>query len=228
MRPAAVVVAAGRGRRFDREEGPRKQYRDLGGRPVAEHACRPFVAEARIGTVVLVLPPGDASAPPAWARRLPVRVTAGGETRAASVRRGLEALGEGPDAVLVHDGARPLVTGAIVTRVLDAVRDGPVVPVIPIPDTVKQVDEGGRVVATLDRDRLRRAQTPQGFPLELLRRAHREADGDADATDDADLCQALDVEVRTVAGAGENLKITTHEDLARARRLLAERRGRGG
>lgn len=227
MRPSAVVVAAGRGRRFDRE-GPRKQYREVDGRAVAELACRPFVAEPRIGSVVLVLPPADLEDPPAWARTLPVRVAGGGDTRRASVRRGLEALEGKGGAVLVHDGARPLVTGAVIDRVLDAVGEGPVVPTIPIPDTVKEVDGAGRVVATLDRSRLRRVQTPQGFPLELLLRAHREVDEEAEATDDAGLCERLGVEVRTVPGDEENLKITTAEDLDRARRLLADREARDG
>lgn len=227
MRPAAVVVAAGRGRRFG-GDGPRKQYRDLGGSAVAERACRPFVAERRIGTVVLVLPSDDLADPPAWARELPVRLTAGGSTRVASVRRGLDALGEEPDAVLVHDGARPLVGRALVSRVLDAVREGPVVPVLPIPDTVKEVDASGRIVATLDRSRLRRAQTPQGFPLAVLRRVHREAaDSGAGATDDAGLCERAGVEVRTVEGDPANLKVTTPEDLERARRILAAREERG-
>ena len=226
MRPAAIVVAAGRGRRFG-GEGPRKQYRRLGDRAVAELACRPFVAEARIGTLVLVLPPDDVDDPPGWARSLPVRLAPGGETRGASVRSGLEALGEGSDTVLVHDGARPLVTREVIGRVLDAVREGPVVPALPIPDTVKEVDADGRIVATLDRSRLRRAQTPQGFPREDLERAHRETGG-GDATDDAGLCEALGMEVRTVPGDPDNLKITTPADLERARRILARREARDG
>lgn len=225
MRPAAVVVAAGEGSRFG-DDGPRKQFRELAGRPVAERACRPFVAEPRVGTVVLVLPPARAEDPPAWARSLPVRVTGGGDTRRGSVHRGLEALGGDPDAVLVHDGARPLVPRAVISRVLDALRDGPVVPVIRISDTVKEVDGRGRIVGTVDRERLRRAQTPQGFPLELLRRAHREAESGA-ATDDAGLCERLGVQVQTVEGSAENLKLTTREDLERARRILAGREERG-
>lgn len=224
MRPSAVVVAAGRGRRFG-DEGPRKQYRELAGRAVAERACRPFVGAARVGRVVLVLPPADAPEPPAWAEELPVRVVAGGETRRASVARGLEAVGEEPEAVLVHDGARPLVGRALIGRVLDAVREGPVVPVLPIRDTVKEVDGDGRIVRTVDRSRLRRAQTPQGFPLELLRRAHREVEAGAEATDDAGLCERLGAEVRTVEGDPDNLKVTTPRDLERARRLLERRRG---
>lgn len=225
MRPAAVVVAAGRGRRFG-DDGPRKQFRDLGGRPVAEQACRPFLAERRVGTVVLVLPPDDREDPPGWARKLPVRLAAGGETRRASVRRGLASLEGETDVVLVHDGARPLVERSLIGRVLDAAARGPVVPVVPIPDTVKEVDGDGRVVATLDRSRLRRAQTPQGFPLEPLLRAHREVDADVGATDDAGLCERRGLEVRTVRGDPDNLKITTAADLERARRLLADREAR--
>lgn len=227
MRPAAVVVAAGRGRRFERG-GIRKQYRELDGRAVAERACRPFIAEPRVGSLVLVLPPDDLEDPPGWARSLPARLTAGGGTRRDSVRRGLEALEGEPESVLIHDGARPLVTRGVIGRVLDAVREGPVVPVLPIPDTVKEVDGSGRIVATLDRSRLRRAQTPQGFPRELLLRAHREAGEGVEATDDAGLCERLGVEVRTVPGEPGNLKITTPEDLDRARRLLADREARGG
>lgn len=224
MRPGAVVVAAGEGRRFG-EAGERKQYRSLSGRPVAERACRPFVAERRIGSVVLVLPPDDAGDPPSWAVELPVRVAAGGETRRESVRRGLEALGDGPDAVLVHDGARPLVDRELIGRVLDGVRDGPVIPVLEIPDTVKEVDGAGRVTRTLDRGRLRRAQTPQGFPLEVLRRAHREVPRDAGVTDDAELCERVGVPVDTVPGDPGNLKITTPGDLDRARRIVEARDG---
>lgn len=226
MRPAAVVVAAGRGLRFG-GDGPPKQYRELGGRRVAERACRAFVATARVSRVVLVLPASDAADPPNWAAELPVRVTAGGATRRASVARGLEAVGDEPDAVLVHDGARPLVGRSLITRVLDALGEGAVVPVLPIRDTVKEVDEQGRIVRTLDRSWLRRAQTPQGFPAELLRRAHREVEAGTEVTDDAGLCERLGVEVRTVEGDPDNLKITTPEDLERARRLLERREARG-
>lgn len=224
MRVAAVVVAGGSGVRFG-DEGPRKQFRELRGEPLAARACRPFLAATGIEAVVLVLPPDVASDPPGWVRELGVTVTGGGAERRDSVARGLAAVPTGTETVLVHDGVRPLVTGRTVSRVLSAVAAGVgVVPVLPLRDTVKEVDGDGRVVRTLDRSRLRRVQTPQGFPLDGLRRAHRQVGDDVPTTDDASLCEAAGMEVRTVEGDPENLKVTTPEDLARAGWILDRRR----
>lgn len=223
MSAAAVIVAGGRGVRFG-EEGPRKQFRELAGVPVAARACRPFLDVAEVGTVVLVVPPDVAADPPDWVRRLEVTVTAGGAERRESVARGLAELPGSVGTVLVHDGVRPLVTVDLVGRVLSAAGGGSgAIPVLRLRDTVKEVREDGRVVRTLERSRLRRVQTPQGFPLEGLRRAHREARTDVPATDDASLCEATGLEVRTVAGDPENLKVTTPEDLARAAWILERR-----
>ncbi len=222
MSAAAVIVAGGRGVRFG-EEGPRKQFRELAGVPVAARACRPFLDVAEVETVVLVVPPDVAAEPPGWVRRLEVTVTAGGAERRESVARGLAELPGSVGTVLVHDGVRPLVTVDLVSRVLSAAAGSGAIPVLPLRDTVKEVREDGWVVRTLDRSRLRRVQTPQGFPLEELRRAHREARTDVPATDDASLCEAAGLEVRTVAGDPENLKVTTPEDLARAAWILERR-----
>lgn len=224
MTAAAVVVAGGRGVRFG-DEGARKQFRELRGEPLAARACRPFLAASAVEAVVLVLPPDVASDPPDWVRELGVTVTAGGAERRDSVARGLAAVRDGTETVLVHDGVRPLVTAGLVGRVLSAAAAGDgVVPVVPLRDTVKEVDGEGRVVRTVDRSRLRRVQTPQGFPLDGLRRAHREVGDDVPATDDASLCEAYGMEVRTVEGDPENLKVTTPEDLARAGWILDRRR----
>lgn len=229
MTVAAVVVAAGRGERFG--GGKPKQFVELAGEPVAARACRPFLEEPGVGGVVLVLPSDVAEAPPAWVARLDVHVVAGGESRRESVLRGLASLDETVGTVLVHDGVRPLVTGALVRRVLSATGSGAVVPVLPVRDTVKEVEDD-RVVRTLDRSRLRLVQTPQGFAREALARAHREVEPAERATDDAALLEAAGVAVRTVPGEEGNLKITTPEDLARAERMLAAadrgpRTGRG-
>lgn len=224
MSAGAVIVAGGRGVRFG-EEGPRKQFRELSGVPLAARACRPFLDVPDVEIVVLVVPPDVAAEPPGWVRRLEVTVTAGGAERRDSVARGLAELPAGVRTVLIHDGVRPLVTVDLVARVLSAAAAGSgAVPVLPLRDTVKEVREDGRVVRTLERSRLRRVQTPQGFPQEELRRAHREVGSDVPATDDASLCEAAGLEVRTVAGDPENLKVTTPEDLARAAWIL-ERRG---
>lgn len=224
MRAAAVIVAAGRGVRFG-GDGPRKQFRELGGEPVAARACRPFLSVAAVDPVVLVLPPDAAAEPPGWVEALGVEMTAGGAQRRDSVARGLEAVPREVDTVLVHDGARPLVDRALVDRVLAAATGGRcVVPVLRLRDTVKEVDGEGKVVRTLDRSRLRRVQTPQGFPAGILRRAHREVGPGVRVTDDASLCEAAGEEVYTVEGNPENLKVTTPGDLARAARILERRR----
>lgn len=219
MSASAVVVAAGSGERFGGDA--RKQFLELAGSPIVAWACRPFLEERGVTEAVLVLPDDVADEPPEWVRGLDVRVVAGGATRRASVARGLAALEAAAETVLVHDGVRPLASAALLRRVLEAARSGGAVPVLELRDTVKEV-EGDRVVRTLDRSRLRRVQTPQGFPREALERAHREAGTEGPATDDASLLEAVGLPVRTVPGEESNLKITTPRDLARAERLLAE------
>ena len=218
MSVGAVVVAAGRGERFG--TGERKQFLELDGRPVAERACRPFLDDPAVAEVVLVLPPESAADPPGWADAAGVRVVSGGASRRESVTRGLAALDGSVSRVLVHDGVRPLVSAVLVGRVLEALGEAGVVPALAVHDTVKEVAED-RVVRTLDRSRLRRVQTPQGFPRDVLERAHREVPSDAPATDDAALVEAIGHDVRVVEGEESNLKITTPEDLVRAEWLLA-------
>lgn len=225
MKVAAVVPAAGRGLRF-RAEGRRKQFRELAGVPVLERACGALRADPAVGTLVLALPADVAEDPPAWLSAIADRVVAGGASRRESVARAVEAV-EGADVVLVHDGVRPLLEADLVRRVREVAGGGAVVPVLPLRDTVKEVDEQGRVVRTLDRDRLRRVQTPQGFPRELLVRVHRRAAEEGwEVTDDASLCERAGHPVRTVPGDPENLKVTTPEDMARAERILARRGSR--
>lgn len=224
MRAGAVVVAAGRGRRFG---GARpKQFVDLGGVPVLAWSVEAFASHPEVARVVVVLAAERAASPPAW---LPagVAVVAGGVARADSVRAGVAALAGDVETVLVHDGARPFPSADLISRVIARAARGPVVPVVPIDDTVKRVDEGGRVVETVSRRSLRRVQTPQGFPWKVLARTHDLGDetawsaGDAAAmTDDAMLCERLGIDVSTVEGEASNLKITTRRDLAVARWLV--------
>jgi 2-C-methyl-D-erythritol 4-phosphate cytidylyltransferase len=146
-------------------------------------------------------------------------VVPGGARRQDSVRAGLEALGRCA-WVIVHDGARPLVTEELIEQGLEEAREsGASCCALPVPDTLKEGDEAGRVVRTLDRSRLWLAQTPQVFGYELLLKAHRQAEGEA--TDDAALVEALGVKVRLYRGSPRNLKVTTQEDLALVEALLA-------
>ena len=212
----SIVVAGGSGRRF----GQLKQFSPLGGRLVLEwavEACRPYSAG-----VVLVLP--VEAARPDGPQHGADRIVAGGESRAASVARGLAAVPDEADLVLVHDAARPLTTPAVFEAVLAALgEDGVdgVVPGVPVHDTIKQVDTAQTVTATLDRTTLVAVQTPQGFRASALRRAHA-AGGTDGATDDAVLVEAAGGRVRVVPGDPGNLKITTPDDLAAAERLVAD------
>jgi 2-C-methyl-D-erythritol 4-phosphate cytidylyltransferase / 2-C-methyl-D-erythritol 2,4-cyclodiphosphate synthase len=145
---------------------------------------------------------------------------AGGATRQESVRLGLESLAdEPPELVLIHDAARPLLSAALVDRVLHALgAHAAVLPALPVTDTIKR-GEGGRAAGTVDRTGLYRAQTPQGFIYETMLAAHRRFAGAA-MTDDAALAEAHGLPVALVAGDEDNLKITEPADLARAERLL--------
>jgi 2-C-methyl-D-erythritol 4-phosphate cytidylyltransferase len=174
---------------------------------------------AAVDELVVVAP---ASHVPAVLPEPALTVVAGGPTRQASVRRGLAALSESVDVVLVHDAARCLAPPSLVAAVAAAVRDGAVavVPGVPVADTIRSLD-GQRV----DRSRLRAVQTPQGFARTVLERAHALAAGSADdetlaATDDAGLVEALGEPVLVVPGAPEAFKITTPLDLLLAAAVL--------
>ncbi|MFM8566532.1 MAG: 2-C-methyl-D-erythritol 4-phosphate cytidylyltransferase [Gemmatimonadota bacterium] len=221
-----VLVAGGSGTRTGGTE--LKQFRWVAGKPMLLHALQRFQAHPQVAMVVCVLPQRYAGDPPPWLFQSdPERLllSVGGATRAESVRNGLEDLPTECTTVLVHDAARPLVTDAMIARVVDVARSGvPAIAALPVVDTLKEVDADGRIVRTVPRVGLWRAQTPQGFPRALLERAHREGlrRGDhAAATDDAALCEALGVEVRVVTGSERALKVTEAGDFARAELLAS-------
>ena len=218
-RIGVVIPAAGEGRRMG---GRKKPFLSLRGEPILAHALRPFLAHPGVTAVRVALAPEDAADGFPWLHRLDPRVAivAGGATRAASVRAGLEALAD-VDVVLVHDAARPLVTRAIIDRCVAAADAGQgAVAGWPASDTLKEVDEARRVRATPDRSRIWHAQTPQAFPAALLRRAYQAWDG-REATDDATLVERAGGTVVMVEGSATNLKVTRPEDLAVAEAFLA-------
>jgi 2-C-methyl-D-erythritol 4-phosphate cytidylyltransferase len=210
VRAAAVIVAGGSGTRLG---GPvRKQYLRVGGEPVLLRAVRPFLAHPRIHQTVVVLPADDVADPPDWLADLPVRIVPGGAERADSVLAGLRGVDADVDRVLIHDGARPFVSTAIIDRVLDA--EGGAIAAVPVTDTIQQVDASGVIVHTPDRSALWQAQTPQGFPLGGILDAYdRAAAEGVTATDDAAIYARFVAPVRVVMGAYENLKVTRPEDL---------------
>ena len=147
----------------------------------------------------------------------------GGATRQASVRAGLEALrATRPDFVLIHDAARPFLTGALISRAIDAAAEyRAAVPAVPVADTVKKVDERESVIETLDRSRLRLVQTPQAFAFDLIIEAHHRAAtaGRDDFTDDAALAEWAGHRVTVFPGETTNVKLTTNDDFIRAEAL---------
>jgi len=219
-----IVVAAGQGRRFGSDVP--KQYLELGGAPVLLHALRPFTSHPEVACVVVVLPVADAASPPRWLAPLlgeTLRAVPGGAERRDSVAAGLAALPGACTIVLVHDGARPFPPREVIDAGIGCARHGHVaVPAIPVADTLKRADDFGRILGTVPREGLWRAQTPQAFPRALLVRAH--AAGRArgiPATDDAMLVELLGERVDLLPGTGRNLKITTADDLALAEWLLS-------
>ena len=214
MRHAAILVAAGSGSRFGGDIP--KQFITIAGKAVIRHA-----AEALLPHVAVIQPVGDANRIAAALEGLAVLpAVPGGDTRQASVNAGLHALvPHAPDIVLVHDAARPFLPPATVPALLAALRthDG-AIPAVPVADTLKRV-RSGRIVATVSRDGLFRAQTPQAFRYHLLRALH--ATGDSSATDDAALLEAAGHPVAIVPGADDNVKLTYPEDIVRLERALA-------
>ncbi len=206
MSTGVILVGAGSGERF----GQPKALVELAGKTLLAHAADAFDAIPHRVAVVRA-EDVDAVSLPGWT------VVAGGRRRRDSVACGLAALPSSTKRVLVHDVARPFVSKALVARLM-ACSAPCVIPVIPIPDTVKEVD-GDRVVRTLPRARLAAVQTPQLFDFGLLERALRATA--ADATDEAGLVEALGEPVQTVPGAPQNLKITTPTDLIVAGALLS-------
>jgi 2-C-methyl-D-erythritol 4-phosphate cytidylyltransferase len=216
-----VIVAGGTGSRVG--GGELKQLRWVAGRPMLLHSLQAFQARPDVAMVVCVLPQRYAGDPPPWifqsdSDRLLISV--GGRTRAESVANGLEDLPPQCRIVLIHDAARPLVTEGMIDRVIAEARRGHgAIAALPVTDTLKRVDADGRITATVPREGLWRAQTPQGFPRTMIERAHAEAKAagtHATATDDAALCEALGLPVFVVQGSERALKVTDERDFARA------------
>jgi 2-C-methyl-D-erythritol 4-phosphate cytidylyltransferase/2-C-methyl-D-erythritol 2,4-cyclodiphosphate synthase len=223
---AVIVVAAGSGTRAGagRDATP-KQYRHLGGKPVILRSLAAFEANPAIRWVLPVIHPAHRAefAALGAANGHILDAVPGGGHRQASVLAGLEALAaQGPDLVLVHDAARPLVEPAVIEGVIRALAayQG-AVPAVPVTDTIKRSDDGVRVRGTEDRNSLFAAQTPQGFRFAEILSAHRRAAlVEREFTDDAAIAEWAGLTVALTPGSPRNIKITHPEDFERAERLL--------
>lgn len=230
MITAAILTAAGRGTRAG--DGPPKQWRLLAGRPVLAHALDAFDRRADIARILLVVHPDDRARAEALvserggggqsgARRGGIEIVHGGADRAASVRNALVALrGSDVTHVLIHDGARPLVSDALIGRVLAALADAPgAAPALAVTDALWRGTD--RVAGSIPRAGLWRAQTPQGFAYPAILAAHDAHPGQA--ADDVEIARAAGLDVAIVAGDEDNLKLTWPGDFARAESILRHR-----
>lgn len=226
-----VVLAAGQGSRMAQATGGEaKQFLPYRGAPLWWHPARAMAASPLVHGLVFVFPAGRLDEAKAQALALnakeslgvPLRFAEGGERRQDSVRHALAALPESCESVLIHDGARPFLRTALVTKVAQALREGGVsgvIPGVPVTDTVKETDASGLVARTPERETLRAVQTPQAFLLSRLREAHERADAEGwSVTDDASLLERCHLPVLVVDGDSDNVKITNPRDLA----LLSE------
>jgi len=221
-RCGAVIVAAGSASRMG---GIDKVMAALGGEPMIARTVRAFQQCGAIADIVIVTRPDLIRPISALCAQMDkVRmVVAGGQSRQESVALGLNALPKGVELAAVHDGARPLITDAVIDRTVRAANSyGAAAPAVPVKDTIKVV-RGGLVTDTPDRASLQAVQTPQVFDFDLLRGALKKAAADAAAvTDDCSAVERLGMAVKIVEGDERNLKVTTPMDLKIAEMLLEE------
>ena len=211
----AIVVAAGRAQRMHGETP--KQYMSLAGKSILRWALEPFTTHPLLNGVRVVIHPDDRELYGIAVEGLKLMdPVEGGNTRQNSVLNGLESLTEdAPQAVLIHDGARPFVRMELINRILKALEKAPgVVPALPVVDTLKKVEKG-KVSKTVSRSNLWLAQTPQAFNFKDILRAHRSSVG-LNLTDDAAIAESAGLNVAIINGSEDNYKITTQNDLTRA------------
>jgi 2-C-methyl-D-erythritol 4-phosphate cytidylyltransferase len=221
----AVIVAGGSGSRM--KAPVRKQYLTLDGLPIIAHTLTAFDRYTVLDRIILVVPEdeidycrADIIAPLTLDHD--VHLVAGGRRRQDSVMNGLTAMHASEGIVMIHDGVRPFVRPSLMNACIAGVEaTGACIPAISATDTLKQVDENGVILSTLDRKQIRLAQTPQTFSIGLILRAHQlAAQHDFDATDDASIAEFAGETVTVVPGDRENIKITIPQDLTVARAIL--------
>lgn len=229
MKIAAVIVAGGKGTRLGALLP--KAFVSLGDKPLYQHSLETFLTHPQIAEVVLVLPAMGSQAPHGPGRTIrclaPYGMVVGGERRQDSVFNGLMALSADVEGVLIHDAARPFVSPALIERLVAQLRAGHnAIAAIKVSDTIKEV-EGEKIIRTVDRQTLWRAQTPQAFIVSQLKEAFAVAQQQKweEATDEAFLIEKLGGTVHVVEGDAHNLKITTSADLELAEVILSVSEG---
>ena len=228
MKNIALIPAAGSGARMG--STIKKPYLLLAGRPLLYHTLAAFDRAPSIDRIIIAVAPGEEACCETEVVRKNsfnkiITVIAGGDVRQESVRRLLEQVPEETSLVLIHDGARPLITVDLIERVLAETKKWrATVAAVPVKDTIQVTDEAGFVQQTLPREQLWSIQTPQTFALQLIREAHAQALQDGFVgTDEGSLVQRLGKPVKIIMGAYDNIKVTTPEDLIVAEALLKSR-----
>ena len=226
---SVIIPAAGQGKRFG--AGKNKAVVLLAGKSILERTVEAFSDIPDIGERIIVVAPDEVAEITEQAKSFPksetIKVVAGGAERQYSIENALSSVDSGAEIVLVHDGARPLISRDVIHKLIMEVRESSAAIVaVPVKDTIKKVDANGFVVDTPRRSELWAIQTPQGFSRDLIINAYKRAREDNFlGTDDASLVERMGVSVKIVQGEYENIKITTPEDLPIAN-LFLERRKR--
>lgn len=226
MTTHAVIVSAGKGKRMNRTVP--KQYLPLQGIPVLGHTLLAFDQCPEVDKIILVVPRNDVS----FCREQllsglkldkPISVIAGGERRQDSALNGILAIDDTDGIVIIHDGVRPLIHIKLISQCIkEADIHGACILGIPLQDTLKCVDQHGRIQKTLLRENMWLAQTPQAFKYKLIHAAHEAGQKEGfEATDDASLLERIGIPVHVITGSKHNLKITTQEDFNLADAILA-------
>lgn len=225
MKTNVVLVSAGKGLRF--MDGKKKQFFPLAGKPILAHTLDRFEKSPLIDKILLVVGEQDMEycleeIVEKYGYRKVSRIIPGGKERQDSVRNGVDAVPEDVEIIMIHDGVRPFITEELIEQSIRlAIRSKAVVAAVPVKDTIKEVNPGGSVVKTLERNALWQIQTPQTFQAGVIKKALRQASEDGFyGTDDASLVERLGVEVHIVQGSYRNIKITTPDDLLFANLLL--------
>lgn len=223
MSTIALIMAAGRGSRMLADYDVPKQYLPLGNKSILRRSIEVFLNHKLVDNVIVVIHPNDIELYKESTIGLDILdPVIGGERRQDSVRFGLEALSNiNPRNVLIHDAARPFVDKKIITGVIEELNySRSVLPAVPIEDTVKKCEDG-KILWTIDRSDLWRAQTPQGFIFQDILNAHIE-NKDVTFTDDAALMEHINIPVSIVTGSQNNFKITTDSDYERAEMMMSK------
>ena len=226
MSNTAVILAAGLGKRM--QAGHNKQFIEICGQSVLTHTLTVFAQIPEIAKIVLVVRAGEEDTCQNMIPEIAENKTVlaiGGKERQDSVHNGIRAITWECEYILIHDGARPLITEDVIRRTLLAAQNsGAAICAVPVKDTIKQADSDGNVLATIPRESLWAVQTPQVFRADLIRRAYENAYvHNHYGTDDASLVEYLGEKIKIVTGDYENIKITTPEDIPTAEQILQKR-----